>query len=278
MTSFGPNNGVETIDVTAASGGARILGDWQNNVLDFSAVEVKGSLTIDAGGGNDTVVGTAAADTIVGGQGSDTLSGNGGDDVFRVAGTGCKYNEGCDTYDGGTGQDTIVAVGRNVDIGLKTFSATNGIDVIDFSGVTGKARIVGDSTDNLFDFSAVAIKGNASIDAGGGNDTLLGSAGNDSLLGNWGNDTLNGGAGADRLSGGSGTDTFAFGTDWGQDTVTDFRHGVDKLDFKGAGVVDLAALSISQLGGDTVIAFDGDQVVLQNVQMTSLTASDYLLA
>jgi len=280
MTGFSAANGIETIDVSAATGGARILGDWQANVLDFSAVEVKGNLTVDAGGGNDTVVGTAAADTIIGGHGNDTLQGGDGDDVFRVAGTGRKhYIEGYDTYDGGAGQDTILATGRHVDVGLTSFSAANGIETIDFTGTTGIRRIVGDWTDNSFDFSALTIKGALSnIDAGGGNDTVIGSSIAETILGNWGNDNLNGGLGNDRLVGGSGADTFAFGTDWGKDTVADFKHGTDKLDFGDAGVADLAALSMTQVGRNTVINYDGDQVVLQNVKMSTLTADDFIFA
>jgi Ca2+-binding RTX toxin-like protein len=296
MSSFAAGNGIELIDVSAATGGARIVGDWHDNLLNFSGVEVKGNLSIDAGGGKDTVVGTAAADSILGGLGNDDLSGGGGndvitggggndklsgsdgDDVFRVSGTGRKYFEGFDSYDGGSGRDVIVATGSSVDLGLTSFSSANGIEQIDFTGVTGKGRILGDATDNIFDFSAVTIVGNASIDAGGGNDTLTGSAGNDDLLGSWGNDRLTGGLGDDRLTGGSGSDTFVFGPDWGNDTVTDFRRGMDKLDLHDAGVNNLSALSIAQVGGSTVITFDGDQVVLQNVQMSALTANDFIFA
>lgn len=296
MSSFVAGNGIEVIDVSAATGGARIVGDWRDNALDFSAVEVKGNLSIETGGGKDSVVGTAGADTISGGHGSDALTGGGGDDiiiggggrdvlvggdgndVFRVAGTGSKYFEGFDSYTGGNGVDVITATGASVDLGLSEFSAANGIERIDFTGVTGKGRILGDAADNSFDFSAVTIAGNASIDAGGGNDTLIGSGGNDAMLGSWGNDRLTGGLGDDQLTGGSGSDTFAFGTDWGNDTVTDFRHGVDKLDLGAAGVNDLAALSITQVGGNTVIAFDGDQLVLQNIQTSTLTANDFIFA
>ncbi|MBI4998347.1 MAG: hypothetical protein HZC22_15935 [Rhodocyclales bacterium] len=296
MSSFVTGNGIEVIDVTAATGGARIVGDWRDNALDFSAVEVKGNLSIETGGGKDNVVGTAGADTISGGHGSDALAGGGGDDIiiggggrdvliggdgndiFRVAGTGSKYFEGFDSYTGGNGVDVITATGASVDLGLSEFSAANGIERIDFTGVTGKGRILGDAADNSFDFSAVTIAGNASIDAGGGNDTLIGSNGNDAMLGSWGNDRLTGGLGDDQLTGGSGADTFAFGTDWGNDTVTDFRHGVDKLDLGAAGVSDLSALSLTQVGGNTVIAFDGDQLVLQNIQTSTLTANDFIFA
>ena len=47
MSSFSAANGIETIDVSSATGGARILGDWQDHVLDFSAVKVNGKLTIN---------------------------------------------------------------------------------------------------------------------------------------------------------------------------------------------------------------------------------------
>jgi hypothetical protein len=279
MTSFSAANGIETIDVTATTGGARILGDWQDNVLDFSAVEMKGNLIVDAGGGDDIVVGTAAADTITGGYGNDSLQGGEGDDVFLIAGTGYKHRvEGYDMYDGGAGQDTILVTGRHVDLGMTSFSAANGIETIDFSTVTGIKRIVGDRTDNSFDFSAVTIKGTVSIDAGGGNDTVVGSSLGESILGNWGNDTLNGSLGDDQLTGGSGADTFAFGVDWGKDVVTDFRRGADKLDFSDAGVADLAALSMTQVGRNTVIDYDGDQVVLQNVKMSTLTADDFIFS
>jgi Ca2+-binding RTX toxin-like protein len=279
MTGFSAANGIETIDVTAATGGARILGNWQDNVLDFSAVEVKGSLGIDAGGGNDTVIGTAGADTIMGGHGNDNLQGGAGDDVFRIVGAGKRYAEGYDTYDGGAGQDTILMTGRSVDLCLSGFSATNGVETADFTGVRGSHRILGDWTDNTLDFSALTIKGGLSyIDAGGGNDTVVGSSLSEVILGNWGDDTLNGGSGDDRLTGGGGADTFAFGADWGQDRITDFRRGTDKLDFSDAGVTDLAALSMTQVGRNTVVSYDGDQVVLQNVKMATLTADDFIFA
>ncbi len=55
--------------------------------------------------------------------------------------------------------------------------------------------------------------------ANSGDNWLFGDAGNDNLVGAGGNDVLVGGAGDDTLHGGGGDDLFAFGGDWGNDTV-----------------------------------------------------------
>jgi Ca2+-binding RTX toxin-like protein len=67
-------------------------------------------------------------------------------------------------------------------------------------------------------------------------DNLVGTSGNDIIVGNGGNDKITGGAGADTLTGGSGRVTFAYNavtdsTAAASDTITDFRHGSDKIDF-----------------------------------------------
>ncbi|HEX9329063.1 MAG TPA: Ig-like domain-containing protein, partial [Reyranella sp.] len=85
-------------------------------------------------------------------------------------------------------------------------------------------------------------------------DTLSGSTGPDIILGNGGGDTITGGAGADRLTGGSGKATFVYNAASESspslfDTVTDFRHGDDSIDF-----TNIAGLNAS--GG--VPQFQGD--------------------
>lgn len=293
---FAATNGIEVIDASAAINGARALGDWKDNVLDFSGVKFVGKVTIDGGGGNDTITGSTGNDIIEGGgwgrqtiyggagddiihagSGNDRVSGGDGDDVFRITGNPSQNFEGYDSYDGGTGKDTILASGGDVVVGMASFGSGSGIEVIDFSGATGAGRIQGDWTDDTFDFSATTIVGKVSIDGGGGSDTIIGTIGDDMLVGNSGNDRLAGGLGNDLLTGGNGGDTFAFGTAWGHDTVTDFRRGVDKLDLRDAGVNQLAELSITQVNGSTVISFDGNDVALQGVT-SSLTASDFIFA
>ena len=67
-------------------------------------------------------------------------------------------------------------------------------------------------------------------------DTLIGTSADDIIFGQGGNDRITGGLGADTLTGGSGKDTFAFNaisdsTPSSHDTITDFIHGQDKIDF-----------------------------------------------
>ena len=66
--------------------------------------------------------------------------------------------------------------------------------------------------------------------------TLVGTAGDDIIDGKGGKDSITGGLGADTLTGGSGRDTFVFNasaesTPDSHDTITDFIHGDDKIDF-----------------------------------------------
>ena len=127
----------------------RLLGDWNDNLLDFSATSFVGKLSIDGGGGRDTIIGTAADDVIVGGHGADRLDGRGGND--RIT--------------GGSGADTFVfgkAWGRDVVRDVVT-DFQDGVDHLDFHA-TG-----------LADFKSLKIVGT-------GNDALISWNGNEVLL------------------------------------------------------------------------------------------------
>ncbi|MBI4694958.1 MAG: hypothetical protein HY749_13135 [Gammaproteobacteria bacterium] len=294
LTSFGAANGIEVIDATGATGAVRVVGDWQANTLDFSSVKLLGSVTVFGGGGNDVITGStgndvldctgwgsqtlrsgAGNDTLIGGKDDDVLDGGIGNDVFKVTGTSASGFEGYDSYQGGTGTDTIKAFGPNVDIGLTAFGAANGIEAIDATGATGAVRIVGDWQANALDFSAVSFLGKILVNGGGGDDTLIGTAGADTLQGGGGGDVLNGGAGADTLSGGQGADVFAFAAAlWGKDTITDFQDGSDKLDFHGSGIAGFANLAVTQVGTDTDVQWNGNEIVLVGLAANHFTAAD----
>ncbi len=213
MKTFSDSSGIEVIDGTGTTGTVRLLGDYRANAFDFSSVELKGNdIVIDGDSGNDTIIGSDGNDTIVGGRGDDTLNGGDGSDTYRITGNkpdGWSSFQGYDTYadTGADGTDTILAVSKdddgnitdgNVDIGLKGFGASSGIETIDGTGTTGIVRLLGYCKDDILDFSGVELKGNdIVIDGDSGNDTIIGSDGNDTIVGGRGDDTLNGGDGSD---------------------------------------------------------------------------------
>jgi Ca2+-binding RTX toxin-like protein len=124
----------------------------------------------------------------------------------------------------GEGNDTVVT----------PFSTTLGADLEGLI-LTGTADLLG--TGNAL---ANRITGNA------GNNLLRGLDGNDVLLGGDGADTLVGGAGADNLTAGNGADWFLFeNSTQGQDRITDFALGVDKVAVQGAGFGGLAPGALS---------------------------------
>ncbi|TXL79499.1 hypothetical protein FHP25_06020 [Vineibacter terrae] len=83
-------------------------------------------------------------------------------------------------------------------------------------------------------------------------DTLSGTSGGDVINGGGGDDKITGGAGADTLSGAAGKDRFVYNaaaqsTPAAADTITDFQHGSDKIDFTTiAGITAAAGVPLFQ--------------------------------
>lgn len=112
-----------------------------------------------------------------------------------------------------------------------------------------------------------------------GNDTLLGRDGDDILLGGAGRDAINGGRGDDILTGNSGNDRFIFKLVAGDDTITDFKPGNDKVDLTAYGLTGFSVgtdtvagfwLDLDDLGGSGSILFEG-------VFLADFAAGDFLL-
>jgi predicted lipoprotein with Yx(FWY)xxD motif len=74
--------------------------------------------TIDAGAGNDTVLGGVGAETLLGGEGNDTLDGNGGNDRAPMGAGDDTFvwdpGDGSDVVEGEAGADTMRFNGANV--------------------------------------------------------------------------------------------------------------------------------------------------------------------
>ncbi|WP_158623211.1 Hint domain-containing protein [Pseudorhodobacter sp. E13] len=249
---------------------------------------------INAGAGNDTIVGGAGSDTLYGGLGDDSIyggTGTGGyDDLYGGDGNDKIHSSDSDgnyTF-GGAGNDTVYGGS-----GFDSVEGGDGNDVLYGGG--GGDILTGDQGDDTIDGGAgndviFGGEGNDSLTAGAGDDVVLGGGGNDTvsggdgadqLFGEGGNDRLTGGAGSDTLTGGAGQDTFALAQSGGADTVTDFDmtldqgHTVDQLD-----VSDLRTLSGDPVKwrdvvvtdtngdgtGDAILTFpEGETVILQGI-------------
>ena len=179
IASYAWNTTTQTMTQTGFATADRIRGNAGFNV-------------INAGGGNDVVLGNSRSDTLRGEAGDDVLHGEGGDDalyggdgidtLWGVAGNDGLFGEaGNDVLWGGDGNDTV-----NGDAGNDSVLGNGGNDSL--SG--------GDGLDTLWGYD--------------GNDLLIGDAGNDYLGGLAGNDSQTGGAGDDTHAGGEGTDIVQF--------------------------------------------------------------------
>ena len=212
----------------------------------------EGNDFLEGAGGDDLLDGSWGDDTLQGGSGNDQLDGSFGNDRLNGAEGGDTYlvsgNEaggwssfaGFDTYNdtGSSGVDRILAVGPgDVDIGLNSFSAANGIERIEAAAGVGTVRLLGGWNGDTLDFSQIALVGGTFIiDGYYGNDTITGSSAADTIRGGGNDDRLIGGLGADLLTGGSGCDTFSFNSvaeiglaPASFDIITDFASQVDKI-------------------------------------------------
>jgi uncharacterized repeat protein (TIGR03803 family) len=102
------------------------------------------------------------------------------------------------------------------------------------------------------------------------NKAFVGGAGDDVFIGQKG----------DTFTGGSGHNHFVFDVGFGTQTVTNFRHGSDQVWFDQTlfGTASQAVAHAHQSGANTVILDSaGDQLILQNVQASTLQAGDFHL-
>ncbi|MGZ5529065.1 MAG: Ig-like domain-containing protein [Limisphaerales bacterium] len=228
--------GVEIFDGTTDLGAATISGTtWSfaynlgagTHALDAVATDVAGNTTITAAQPTIIVDQTAPLPVIT----NEVLNKHG---AVTLTGTTGEANDTVTVYDGTTllGTTTTASNGAwsftpgKVSNVVHTYTAT----------ATDVAGNVGHSINE-------AILGSTKAD------TLVGTSGNDIINGNGGNDIITGGLGADTLTGGSGNVTFVYNsiadsTPSSHDTITDFTHGHDKIDF-----TNIAGINASHFQG-----------------------------
>lgn len=131
--------------------------------------------------------------------------------------------------------------------------------------------------------------GNDDMDGDDGNDSLLGEDGRDDIDGGRGNDVLDGGAGDDildggrghdLLTGGAGADIFEFRRGDGNDRITDFTDGVDRIELDGFTARALTQIlnGARQVGADVVLSLPSNgSITLADMQLSQLDRTDFLL-
>ena len=213
-----------------------VNGDTGQDMINTNGVDLSGiRVSLDAGDGNDTVLGGDGDETIVGGAGNDMINGGGGDD----------------SLDGGTGDDVVVGGDGN-----DTLQGGLGIDRID--GGNGNDSLAGGFNNDTINGDA----GDDSIDGGQADDIITGGDGNDTLLGSDGNDNIDGMAGMDFLVGGSDNDTLVGGTE--NDTIRGGDGDDSILGEDGNDVINAGDGQDSVFGGngdDTMTGGDGNDFV-----------------
>ena len=290
-------NGDHTVELIDGGGGTNVIaGNSYSNNIDLSNTTLANIDHIDAGSGNDTVIGSDSDDIIIGGAGTDNLAGGDGDDTFLLEGEDTAY----DTFNGGEGYDQVLGGNGDDVIRVHNFSGDHTVELID--GGEGTNIIAGNSYSNNIDLSNTTLANIDHIDAGSGNDTVIGSDSDDIIIG---------GAGTDNLAGGDGDDTFLHeGEDTAYDTfnggegydqvlggngddvirVHNFNgdHTVELIDGGGgtnviagnsySNNIDLSNTTLTNIdhidagsGNDTVIGSDGDDIIIGGAGSDSLS-------
>ena len=178
------------------------------------------------------------------------------------------FGDGDDTYMGRYGHiDSAVSGGNGNDVlrgGEEANELDGGADNDRLQGYGGDDTLRGDS----------------------GFDTLSGNAGNDFLDGGGRNDQLNGGKGDDTMTGGGGSDTFIIRrVGNGDDEVTDFQNGLDRVDISALGVQNFNALknsfnALSQTTDGVLVDLEAaggsGSILLKGVTVADMDASDFI--
>jgi Ca2+-binding RTX toxin-like protein len=261
--------------MSGSTGSVVNAGDGNDPVLGSNGAD-----TIDGGNGNDTIGGFAGNDSIFGGQGDDRIDGGDGADI-ALGGLGndlvqggngddsLSGENGADTLTGGAGADTILGDAENDSLSggigndsLLGGAGTNSADYLTASGAVTVDLVTG---------RAIGADGNdtlssiVNIQGGSFADNILGDSLANMLAGGAGNDTLAGGANNDSLSGGDGNDSLSGGD--GDDTLNggDASSGLDDTLTGGAGndfYIAPEAVVFDTGGSDTVSMLGGGVATL----------------
>ncbi|QIG49920.1 calcium-binding protein [Nordella sp. HKS 07] len=233
-----------------------------NDFLDLTGhgaggVDYAKDVTINAGDGDDIVIGGAGKDIIDGDAGNDLIFGYRGSDTIRggvgndtIYGDDLGFNgiSGNDLLQGGAGNDTLYG-------GAGTDRLEGGDDNDVLYGGRGGDTLFGEAGDDTLYGDDPGTSGNDKLDGGSGNDTIFAGAGDDETYGGTGNDTMYGEAGNDFMRGDAGDDLLQGGA--GNDTID------------GAADIDTAIYSGNRDDYSIVLNADGVSFTITDLRPSS---------
>ena len=247
-------DGFDTVDYADRAAPVLITADNAGAVGEIDSIDFATIEAIVTGNGDDTVrldfVPDPTGYRVEAGGGDDSVVGSGGDDLLRGG-------LGADTLVTSAGVDTLVA-----GPGGGMLDASNATQAVTLRGGDGPDVLIGGAGDDAL----FGLDGDDSLDGGDGDDRLYGASGNDTLVGGDGRDSLRAGAGADSLSGGDGNDTLLPGDSTDEaDTVTG-GDGGDVLHYREStadltivrgenGVGDDVEVALGGTGNDSIRGF-----------------------
>lgn len=224
---------------------------------------------IEAGEGNDTLIGGTRNDILDGQGGVNRMQGGLGDDIYYIADANQDIVENQEE-----GRDSVVMqLAFNLELAANienqyvlTPNQNPGAFITSLLGafnVTGNGlsnRLTGSDGANTLlgldgDDTIAGHGGADNLDGGEGNDSLLGGAGNDLISGGAGNDVLNGGSGSDSMAGGLGDDIYVL--DSATDVVTEV---VDGSEYGGMDTI-LSTVSVGVFQGVENITLQGSAAI-----------------
>lgn len=286
-------NSTNALNLTGNEFDNRIIGNAGRNTLDGNL----GADLLEGGYGNDSYF-VDAKDRVV------EISDGGYDIVYARESytlTAGAYVEVLGTIDNGA-TTAINLTGNELNnylvgnAGANILDGSLGADALDGRGgndsyIVDQQDSVSEWADNGYDVvyarESFRLTAGAHVEVLGtidnGATTAINLTGNElrnSVTGNAGNNVLNGGAGNDYLQGRGGADIFVFDKGTGGDVILDFTSGDDRIDLSAYNLTfaEVQAL-FSQRGAHGLITLSGgDSVYLHNTQLSSLSASDFILS
>ncbi|HSQ58784.1 MAG TPA: calcium-binding protein, partial [Gemmata sp.] len=160
-------------------------------------------LTVDAGTGNDTILGSQGDDTLIGGDGNDFVDGNQGNDTIQMGAGDDVFQwdpgDGSDTVEGQDGSDKMLFFGANInekfdfsangsrvrftrDVGTITMDL-NGLELVELRTLGGADSVtVNDLTGTDLKHIELALRGpNGGVDGAADAITINGTQGADNI-------------------------------------------------------------------------------------------------